>query len=175
MGVVLLTITTTHEPATDLGYLLVKHPDRVQQFGVTNGTAHVFFPEATPERCTAALLLDIDLDVGDRAYAASSLMSVALGKVWRTALKGESPDRPELARTPIPLTLRIPALSCRGGPSLVRALFEPLGWTVTATENRAGRDASGVGREPVHRPDPPRPTAALGGIEPAVRAAAGAR
>jgi len=130
---VLLTVTTTHEPATDLGYLLVKHPERVQQFGVTNGTAHVFFPEATPTRCTAALLLEVDLDTGDRAYAASSLLSVALGKVWRTALKGESPERPELARTPIPLTLRIPALSCRGGPGLARALFEPLGWTVQAT------------------------------------------
>src|SRR5689334_13265893 len=142
---VLLTLTTTHQPATDLGYLLVKHPDRVQSFGVTGGQAHVFYPEATAERCTAALLLDIDLHVkdapegfalgryvNDRPYAASSLLSAAIAKVWRTALRGDSPDRPALARTPIPLTLDIPALRCTGGPDLARALFGPLGWTVQA-------------------------------------------
>ena len=56
----LLTITTTREPATDLGYLLHKHPDRLKTFTVSAGEAHVFYPEATPERCTAALLLEID-------------------------------------------------------------------------------------------------------------------
>ena len=56
----LLTITTTHRPATDLGYLLHKHPERVQSFGVPFGPAHVFYPEAGDERCTAALLLDVD-------------------------------------------------------------------------------------------------------------------
>jgi 3' terminal RNA ribose 2'-O-methyltransferase Hen1 len=145
---VLLTVTTTHTPATDLGYLLVKHPDRVHTFTVTGGTAHVFYPEATTERCTAALLLDIDLEarrdrnapdgftlgqyVNDRPYAASSLLSAALAKVWRTALRGDSADRPELAGTPIPLTLRIPALRCKGGPALANAFFAPLGWTVDA-------------------------------------------
>src|SRR5580658_10921153 len=57
---VLLTITTTREPATDLGYLLHKHPDRVQSFGQAFGQAHVFYPEAAASRCTAALLLEID-------------------------------------------------------------------------------------------------------------------
>ena len=56
----LLTITTTHQPATDLGYLLHKHPNKCQTFWVSVGKAHVFYPEATTERCTAALLLDID-------------------------------------------------------------------------------------------------------------------
>src|SRR6185312_14285459 len=115
MAPVLLTVTTTHTPATDLGYLLVKHPDRVQSFPVLGGRAHVFYPEATPERCTAALLLELDLE-DDRPYAASSLLSAALPKVFRTALRGDSADRPDLARTPIPLTLRIPALRCKGGP-----------------------------------------------------------
>src|SRR5690349_469452 len=133
---VLLTLTTTQAPATDLGFLLVKHPDRVQSFGVTGGRAHVFYPEASAERCTAALLLDIDLtdnvQVDDRPYAASSLLSAALARVFRTALKGVSADRPELAATPIPLTLEIPALRCQGGPTLAEALFGPLGWTVQA-------------------------------------------
>ncbi len=132
----LLTLTTTQAPATDLGFLLMKHPDRVQSFGVTGGRAHVFYPEASAERCTAALLLDIDLTdnvhVDDRPYAASSLLSAAITRVFRTAMKGLSAERPELAKTPIPLTLEIPALRCQGGPALAEALFAPLGWAVHA-------------------------------------------
>jgi RNA repair, ligase-Pnkp-associating, region of Hen1 len=92
---VLLTITTTREPATDLGYLLHKHPDRVQSFPVSGGIAYVCYPEATPARCTAALLLEVDpvalarahrgapADelghyVNDRPHAASSLLAVAM-------------------------------------------------------------------------------------------------
>ncbi|WP_327007293.1 3' terminal RNA ribose 2'-O-methyltransferase Hen1 [Dactylosporangium sp. NBC_01737] len=142
----LLTITTTHHPATDLGYLLVKHPDRLQSFEVSGGTAHVFYPEATEDRCTAALLLEADpaaarpsrqpdtftlrQHVNDRPYAASSLLAAAMGRVLRTALRGDSRDRPELAAGPIPLELRIPALRCKGDAA---AFFEPLGWAVEAT------------------------------------------
>jgi 3' terminal RNA ribose 2'-O-methyltransferase Hen1 len=149
MGV-LITLSTTYAPATDLGYLLVKHPDRVQRFSVTGGVAHVFYPEASDSRCTAALLLDVDTSslrsrqstpdsfslhqyVNDRPYAASSLLSAAVAKVFRTALRGESADRPALAATAIPLELRIPALRCRGGAALAEALFAPLGWTVAAS------------------------------------------
>ncbi|WP_285729977.1 3' terminal RNA ribose 2'-O-methyltransferase Hen1 [Nocardiopsis sp. ATB16-24] len=147
----LLTITTTTNPATDLGFLLHKHPDRAQSFAQSFGTAHVFYPEATRERCTAALLLDVDAQallrtrtsvstpdlalsqyVNDRPYATSSLFAVALGRVMRSALKGRCERRPALARTPIPLELRMPAVPCRAGADRVRALFEPLGWTVAA-------------------------------------------
>lgn len=141
----LLTVSTTHRPATDLGYLLVKHPDRAHAFDVPTGTAHVLFPDASPERCTAALLLDVDPSrrvfsrpdsfalgqyVNDRPYAASSLLSSAIAKIFRSALRGESRDRPELAATAIPLEIRVPVLRCKGDPA---ALFEPLGWRVTAT------------------------------------------
>ncbi|MBB5110886.1 3' terminal RNA ribose 2'-O-methyltransferase Hen1 [Micromonospora echinospora] len=148
----LLTLTTTHRPATDLGHLLVKHPDRVQTFDLPAGTAHVFYPEADEARCTAALLVEVDpLKLGggrrnrapegfalgqyvnDRPYAASSLLSSALSKVFRSALRGESRDRPELAATAIPLTVRVPVLRCRGGAELAVRIFAPLGWTVTAT------------------------------------------
>ncbi|MEU7979015.1 3' terminal RNA ribose 2'-O-methyltransferase Hen1 [Micromonospora sp. NPDC049081] len=149
----LLTLTTTHQPATDLGFLLVKHPDRVQEFDLPAGTAHVFYPEATEQRCTAALLVEVDpqrLGVGrrraastpehftlgqyvnDRAYAASSLLSSALSTVFRSALRGVSRDRPELAGTAIPLSIRVPVLRCRGGAELAVRLFAPLGWAVTA-------------------------------------------
>ncbi|MDN3355067.1 3' terminal RNA ribose 2'-O-methyltransferase Hen1 [Actinomadura sp. DC4] len=144
----LLTITTTARPATDLGYLLVKHPGRVQAFEQSFGTAHVFYPEAGEDRCTAALLLDVDpiklaktrktpdislgQYVNDRAYAASSLLASAMADVFRTAMRGHSAGRPELAATPIPLRITLPALPCRGGPEVAAGLFEPLGWSVDA-------------------------------------------
>ncbi|MET7747255.1 3' terminal RNA ribose 2'-O-methyltransferase Hen1 [Micromonospora sp. NPDC005367] len=154
----LLTLTTTHRPATDLGHLLVKHPDRAQSFDVPVGTAHVFYPEANEQRCTAALLLDVDplrlagarrrgrggqsatpetfnlgQYVNDRPYAASSLLASAMAKVFRSALRGESRERAELAATPIPLELRVPVLRCRGGAEVAVRVFAPLGWTVEAT------------------------------------------
>jgi 3' terminal RNA ribose 2'-O-methyltransferase Hen1 len=149
---VLLTITTTRAPATDLGYLLHKHPDRLQSFAVSAGEAHVFYPEATPERCTAALLLEIDpvalvrgpasknrnsdaelgQYVNDRPYAASSMLAVAIKEAFRTALTGRCDARPELAAARIPLTMRVPALRCRGGSTLAHRVFAPLGWHVDA-------------------------------------------
>jgi 3' terminal RNA ribose 2'-O-methyltransferase Hen1 len=144
----LLTITTTHQPATDLGYLLHKNPARVHDFDLPFGKAHVFYPEATAERCTAALLLDIDpvglvrgagraeglLDqyVNDRPYASTSFLSVAMVRIFGTALGGRSKDRPELVTVPLPLELTISGLPCRGGEPFLRALFEPLGYEVMA-------------------------------------------
>lgn len=143
----LLSITTTYQPATDLGYLLHKHPDRVQTFELNFGLAHVFYQAATQERCTAALLLDIspvglvrgrsasnfalEAYVNDRAYVASSFLSVAIADVYRTALSGICKMRPKLVETPIPLEAQITALPCRGGEALLRRLFEPLGYAVT--------------------------------------------
>ncbi|MFH7028645.1 MAG: 3' terminal RNA ribose 2'-O-methyltransferase Hen1 [Heteroscytonema crispum UTEX LB 1556] len=141
----LLTITTTHSPANDLGYLLHKHPDRCQCFALSFGHAHVFYPEASEQQCTAALLLDVDpvklvrgrgatLEqyVSDRPYVASSFLSVAIAQVFSTALGGRCKDRPELVQTPIPLVAKLSVLPCRGGEGLLRDLFEPLGYTVTA-------------------------------------------
>jgi 3' terminal RNA ribose 2'-O-methyltransferase Hen1 len=150
---VLLTITTTRTPATDLGYLLHKHPDRLQTFPTAAGAAHVFYPEATAERCTAALLLEVDpialvrgpaggknkpndgelaQYVNDRPYAASSMLAVALKEAFRTALTGRCDARPELAQSRIPLGVHVPALRCKGGPASAEAVFAPLGWTVEA-------------------------------------------
>jgi 3' terminal RNA ribose 2'-O-methyltransferase Hen1 len=143
----LLTITTTHTPATDLGFLLHKHPARIQTFDLSFGQAHVFYPEATAERCTAALLLDIDpiqlfrrrrgttgsgfaLDqyVNDRPYVASSFLSVAIAQVFGTALAGHCKNRPDLVDLEMPLTARISAISSRNGEELLYRLFSPLGY-----------------------------------------------
>lgn len=148
---VLLTLSTTMPQASDLGYLLHKHPDRAQAFDIAVGTAHVVWPEATAERSTVALLLEVDpvalvrgrgrrgegfslqQYVNDRPYAASSMLAVALGKVFRTAMTGRCDARPELVGQAVPLEVHVPALPSRGGADLVRRLFFPLGWDVTAT------------------------------------------
>lgn len=147
-----LTITSTAASATDLGYLLHKHPGRVQTFDVSVGKAHVFYPEANDNRCTVALILEVDpIDlvrgrrfggkdafslaqyVNDRPYAASSMVAVALGRVFRTALAGRCDARPELPGRELPLEIHIPSLPARGGLGLVERLFVPLGWSVGAT------------------------------------------
>jgi 3' terminal RNA ribose 2'-O-methyltransferase Hen1 len=149
VGAVLLTITSTTPPATDLGFLLHKNPDNVRSVDLAFGTAHVLYPEASVERCTAALLLEIDpislvrrgrgrgelADyVNDRPYAASSFLSVAISKLFGTALAGRSDERPELVDAPLELSIRLPVLPCRGGEPLLRRLFEPLGYRVSASE-----------------------------------------
>ncbi|RZQ63550.1 3' terminal RNA ribose 2'-O-methyltransferase Hen1 [Amycolatopsis suaedae] len=141
----LLTITTTHRPATDLGFLLFKHPERTRSVTLSAGRAHVFFPRATETECTAALQVEVDSValvrgdraqltqyVNDRPYAAGSLLAVALRTAFGTAMKGRCDQRPELAETPLPLRIRVPSLTARGGADLTRRLFEPLGWQVTA-------------------------------------------
>ncbi|GIV07577.1 MAG: 3' terminal RNA ribose 2'-O-methyltransferase Hen1 [Fimbriimonadales bacterium] len=142
----LLTITTTYHPATDLGYLLHKHPARVQRFGLNWGEAVVFYPEATETRCTVALLLEtnpvalargrehlLSAYVSPQAYTVNSLMSTALTEVFRTAMAGRCDKRPELVHTPLPLEVFLPTLPCQGGEPLLRELFEPLGYTVEPT------------------------------------------
>jgi len=146
----LLTLTTTHRPATDLGHLLHKNPARLHSFDLSFGKVHVFYPEASEEWCTAALLLDVDpvglvrgkrgstdggaLDqyVNDRPYVLSSFMSVAMGRALGTAMSGRSKSKQELADQKIPLTATLSVVACRGGDGLLRELFEPLGYTVSA-------------------------------------------
>ncbi|CAM5579106.1 hypothetical protein SALBM217S_02880 [Streptomyces griseoloalbus] len=152
-----LTISTTgsaQRPATDLGFLLHKHPEKAQAFSTSYGTAHVLYPEADAERCTAALLLEVDAValvrrskgkgrggapdaalaqyVNDRPYAASSLLAVALGSVFSTAMR--------LARRPRPVR------SCRASrcrcvsrcPRCPRAAAPP--WSAASSSRWAGGD-----------------------------------
>ena len=157
----LLTITNELAPATDLGYLLHKNPARAQSFDLPFGRAHVFYPESSPERCTAALLLDVDPVglvrgrgktlreyVNDRPYAASSFLSVAISRVFGSALSGKSRDRPEMAETALPLRARIAVLPCRDGEGFLRRLFEPLGYAVSAEPHAFDAAFPGWGQSP---------------------------
>lgn len=148
----LLSITTTHQPATDLGFLLRKHPDRHQTFDTGTGIAHVLYPEAGADRCTAAMIMEIDpiglvrgrrgpnsdaaglltQYVNDRPYAASSFLTVAMSRALGSAMGGRSEAKPELADRAIPLTARVVPLRCRGGAELAGRLFAPLGYAVEA-------------------------------------------
>ncbi|KUG08790.1 3' terminal RNA ribose 2'-O-methyltransferase Hen1 [Solirubrum puertoriconensis] len=144
----LLTITTTRQPATDLGYLLHKNPARMQAVELAYGRAHIFYPEATAERCTVALLLDIDpvslvrnrrgpagegfaLEqyVNDRPYVASSFLSVAIAKAFNTALNGTCKDRPELPEQQWPFEATVAVVPAPSA-ELLRRMFEPLGYSV---------------------------------------------
>jgi 3' terminal RNA ribose 2'-O-methyltransferase Hen1 len=146
----LLNITTTHKPASDLGYLLHKHPDKLQSIDLSIGKAHVFYPESSDERTTASLLIDVDpIDmvrggrnlsgrgfslgqyVNDRPYVASSFMSVAIAKAFSTAMNGTCSKKPELVDVKMPFEVDISVLPApKGGELLIRKMFEPLGYSV---------------------------------------------
>jgi 3' terminal RNA ribose 2'-O-methyltransferase Hen1 len=165
----LLTITTTRHPATDLGYLLHKHPEKLQTFSLSFGQASVFYPEAAPDRCTAALLLEVDpialvrnrrgppgegraLEqyVNDRPYVASSFLSVAIAEVYGTALSGRCNARPDLAAAPIPLQASLPVVPCRGGERFLRKLFEPLGYVIEVARHPLDERFPEWGEGPYH-------------------------
>jgi 3' terminal RNA ribose 2'-O-methyltransferase Hen1 len=157
----LLTIRTTHQPATDLGFLLHKHPEHVHTREFPFGNATVFYPEASEEACTAAVLLDVDpvgmvrgrggkggaedQYVNDRPYVASSLLSVVLSRWFNSALGGRCERKPELASSELPLEARLAAVPCRGGEAFLRALFEPLGYTVEATRHELDESMPALG------------------------------
>ncbi|MEM1008503.1 MAG: 3' terminal RNA ribose 2'-O-methyltransferase Hen1, partial [Myxococcota bacterium] len=160
-----LTLSTTHAPATDLGYLLEKHPDRIHRRSLPFGEVLAFFPQATEHRCTIACFLDIDpiglvrrsndansfaLEqyVNDRPYCACSFFSVALIRMFGSALKGKSRERPELTQQNLPWEVHIPTLPSRGGAALASRLFAPLGYIVEATQEILDPHMPGWGSAP---------------------------
>jgi len=143
---VLLKIETSCERARDIGYLLHKNPDTVHCVDCIFGRAYLFYPLATSLYCQVCVLLDINPVslmrtrrrksvnnyVNDRPYVASSFLSVAMNKLFSTAMNGRSKERQELVETPLPLKATIAVVPSRGGENLLHRLFEPLGYTVTA-------------------------------------------
>jgi len=152
----ILNISTTHFPATDLGYLLHKHPDKFQTLELSVGKAHIFYPEKSNERTSISLLLDIDsIDMvrsarnikndgfafghylNDRPYVASSFMSVAIVKAFSSAINGKCKDKPELVDVKLPFEVTIAVIPApKGGEFLIRKFFEPLGYNVELTRHK---------------------------------------
>lgn len=147
----LLTLFTTHNPAQELGFLLMKHPDNLRQLELPFGKASVFFSEAADNQCTVVLMVDVDpialvrgkggartgplsQYVNDRPYTANSMLAVALKRMFNTAMAAKSKERPKLVHTSIPLQVHLPVLRSRDGADRIYALFEPLGYQVRATE-----------------------------------------
>ena len=146
----ILTITTQHNPGSDLSYLLHKHPDKFQSIKLSIGKAHVYYPESNDDKVTVALLLDVDpIDlvkgvknrsireftlgqyVNDRPYVSSSFMSVALSKAFSTAMNGTCNAKPELVDIEMDFKVKMSVVSAsKGGEILIRNLFEPLGYNV---------------------------------------------
>ena len=157
----LLTIRTVHHPATDLGFLLHKHPEHVHTREFPFGVATVFYPEASDAACTAAVLLDVDpvgivrgrggkggaedQYVNDRPYVASSLLSVVLTRWFNSAIGGRCERKPELAAAALPLEARLSTVPCRGGEAFLRQLFEPLGYEVDATRHELDETMPALG------------------------------
>lgn len=142
----LLTITNSGQRATDLGFLLHKNPANVHCSDLPFGKARVFYTAATEDVCQACLLLEINpVDlvrgaqqpedyVNDRPYVASSYMTVAMGRVFGTALAGNCQKRPELVSTKLTLRADIAVIRASGGGDTLWKLFTPLGYTVEATQ-----------------------------------------
>ena len=144
----LLEITTTHQPATDLGYLLHKHPDRLQTVALSSGQAHVFYTEANEQTCTACLMLDInpvelvrnrkgptpnlqEHYVNDRPYSSNSFLTTAISKAFGSALNGNCANRPELVAQPLPFRVNLASVKVDGDVSLLDRLFGPLGYQIS--------------------------------------------
>ena len=162
----LLTLSTTHQPATDLGFLLHKHPERLHEIEIPQGRALMFYPEASNERCTFALTLELDpvqlvrgsgqkgdaglLDeyVNDRPYAVSSFLTVALGRALGTAFTGRSKDRQALADSALPFEITLTPLPVRGAEDLPQRLFAPLGYEVSVERHALLPDRPSWGESP---------------------------
>lgn len=156
-------------PIVDLGYLLHKNPGRMHWFDLPFGKAHVFYPEAGDQASQVALLLDIDpvglvrgsgqagsegaveQYVNDRPYAATSFLSVALSRVFGTAMSGKSKERQKLADSPLDLEAALASVPCRGGEPVLRRLFEPLGYQVAVTHHPLDEKFPEWGESPYYR------------------------
>jgi len=121
----LLTITTTRAPATDLGYLLHKNPERLQSFPLSFGARTSSTrrrPRTLHRRAAAGCRSDrlvrrkggpageghaLEQYVNDRPYVASSFLERRHRAGVRTAMTGRSKERQELAEARLPLEAKL--------------------------------------------------------------------
>ncbi|MBA3824664.1 MAG: 3' terminal RNA ribose 2'-O-methyltransferase Hen1 [Ktedonobacterales bacterium] len=138
----LITLTAQAHDAPDLGYLFAKNPGSVFSRDFSAGRVWVFYPTVQADRITIALLTEIDpialvrgsvtIDqyVNDRPYVASSLISVALGTAFASALAGSTKEHAERLTERIAWEIVIPVVACDAGADFITRIFAPLGYTV---------------------------------------------
>ena len=135
--------------ASDLGFLLHKHPGHLHERDTAQGKVSIFFPKVSEAETRAVIYLDVDpvalvrgkneqsdgllaQYVNDRPYAANSLLSVALGRVIGQTMSGKSKDRQSLADRALPFRIRIAPVAVSGGIDVIEELFNPLGYEFDA-------------------------------------------
>ncbi|WNJ18733.1 3' terminal RNA ribose 2'-O-methyltransferase Hen1 [Pontibacter sp. G13] len=148
----ILKITQYGGDPNTLGFLLHKHPDRVQSVSLPAGKATICYPVKEADRITMVLVLELDGHalarkarshrkgdfalaqyVNDRPFVASSLMSTAIAQGFGSALNGRCKDHPEWVDLPLDLEVELPVLPApRGGVEMVQRWFNPLGYAVEA-------------------------------------------
>ncbi len=151
-----LQITTTHRPATDLGYLLHKHPGKVNVADLSSGRTSMCFPRADAEACTFALSVEVDpvalvrdrvgttdAYVNDRPYAASSLLAHAIGRALGTARAGTCKARPDLVGVAMPFEVVVEGVGAGDRRLDPATAFGCLGYSVTFEPYEV--DARGLG------------------------------
>jgi 3' terminal RNA ribose 2'-O-methyltransferase Hen1 len=161
-----LSIATTYQPATDLGHLLHKHPDRAFKSEGSQSDYYCFFPVATAEYCKACLVLNFNSRpesnghgrpflpqlqsqyINDRPYVAGSQLSIAIADVFGTAMNGKSKDRQNLADIALPFEIEISAVHCNAGADFIQKIFEPLGYTVEVSNTKLNEKFPAWGQAP---------------------------
>ncbi len=153
--------------ASDLGFLLHKNPNRVHEFDLSFGQGYVFYPVANDKECTATIFQALDgIDlvrnfngpkglsrqlsqyVNDRPFTINSFFSVAISRLFGTALNGNCNKQPELVKRALNFSVDLPVLPSRGGESLIQNLFEPLGYDVTVEAHPYDQSLSEWGMSP---------------------------
>ena len=149
----MLALLSTHvRPATDLIYLLRRAPHDVAPISLGFGSAYTVFPEMRHDRCELALVLDwspedwikrqtrtrlaskyLDSAANDRPYAGTTLLASAISQIFKQALVGHCPERPELPNTIIPIEFEFPVAAASHENKTWPDLFTPLGFEVQST------------------------------------------
>ena len=152
----IFSISTTHYPATDIGFLLHKNPDEFHKIPFNFGDVYIFYPYGSPELCMATLIVKIDpIKLYEKSFIdvcydfpfieteyevfGFSLFSMLLSKIYVMTLNGISNSRSELVNLSIPLSANIINVMHYDKVLLIKEFFEQLEYNVRI-ENKSGNN-----------------------------------
>lgn len=123
----LLTITTTQPPATDLSRLLLADPDDVRTCRFAFGDALLFFPQHDRGRATAAVLIQA---TGEQRYPPLASLAVVLATVFEPAIQHAAAGAPGWEDQRRHFEVQAPATVGSDREEKAHRLFAPLGYEV---------------------------------------------